>query len=92
MSKLDTIKNNGIKPIIEGLKNKIFINKEVEIKAKIRAETCSDCVKLQDEPIPSLRIKDKKNPKISNKMCGDCWCSIALKIRQDLNICENWHE
>jgi len=91
MSKLDTIKKTGIKPVLEGLKNKIAPNAETEKEAKRRAKICADCNLMELEPVPSLRIKDSKIPEVSKMMCGDCWCSIPLKIRQNISLCEKWN-
>lgn len=55
--------------------------------AEARAKICVECNSLEDEPIEELQFADSSIPQISNKMCSECGCSIALKIRQDISKC-----
>lgn len=90
--KISTISKKGIKPILEGIKNKILPNPEVEIRAVKRAEVCIGCPRMVEEPIDNLKVTDRKIPEVSKKMCDDCWCSIPLKIRQNKDVCKKWKD
>lgn len=90
--KIATINKSGIKPILEGLKNKMIPNTKIEIEAHRRAKICIGCLQMIEEPVDYLKIKDKKIPKVSEMMCNDCWCSIPLKIRQNKTLCKKWKD
>ena len=88
--KLETINKVGLKPFAEGLKNKVFGNESNEKVAQQRANICVSCVEMEIEPVEFMRVEDNKIPAVSNMMCGDCFCSIPLKIRQDKILCKKW--
>jgi hypothetical protein len=88
--KLETINKVGTLPLLTGIKNKILSNSEVEKLAKKRSKICVGCDLMVKEPVDFMRVKDKKIPKVSEMMCGDCFCSIPLKIRQNKVICKKW--
>lgn len=56
-------------------------------EAEARANMCVGCNSIEDEPIEELQYADPSIPHISNKMCSECGCAIALKIRQDISKC-----
>lgn len=77
--------NLNLKAYNEGKRNfkAGLLQKEAEERAKI----CLGCFNCEEEPIEELRVQDFSIPDISNKMCERCGCSIALKIRQNLQGC-----
>ena len=79
MSLLDIFKNR--KQILEGIKNKIFKQEHVEAVAKERWE--QHCVRCE-----SLDREGKKCtvPK-TQPCCGECGCSLGLKIRSLSSSC-----
>ena len=60
--------------IAEGVKNKIFKKEHVEEIAKVRWLDCSVCEHLDS-------VGDKCAVKATKPCCGQCGCSIGLKIR-----------
>jgi len=85
MSLLDIFKNR--KQILEGLKNKIFKQEHVEAVAKERWEQhCVRCESLD---------RDGKKCTVSRTQpcCGECGCSLGLKIRSLSSSCplNKWH-
>lgn len=59
----------------------------LEKEAKERASICLSCDLIEDEPIEELQFNDDSIPEVNSKMCGECGCAIALKIRQNLQGC-----
>lgn len=90
--KAATIKEQGAGPLVEGLKNYRLNDPDIEARAARRAETCTGCKHLVDEPIKSLRVNDPRLPALSGKMCGLCFCIAPYKVRQNLSPCEKWNE
>ena len=88
--KFETIKKVGLKPLAEGFKNKVFTDQEIENVAQKRAIECLGCEYIELEPVEFMRVIDHKIPEVSEMMCGDCFCSIPLKIRQDKILCKKW--
>ena len=85
MSLLDIFKNR--KQILEGLKNKIFKQEHVEAVAKERWE--QHCVRCE-----SLGRGGKKcTVSGTQPCCGECGCSLGLKIRSLSSSCplNKWH-
>lgn len=85
MSLLDIFKNR--KQILEGLKNKIFKQEHVEAVAKERWE--QHCVRCE-----SLDRGGKKcTVSGTQPCCGECGCSLGLKIRSLSSSCplNKWH-
>lgn len=85
MSLLDIFKNR--KQILEGLKNKIFKQEHVEAVAKERWE--QHCVRCE-----SLDRGGKKcTVSGTQPCCGECGCSLGLKIRSLSSACplNKWH-
>jgi len=79
MSIKDIFKNR--KQILEGIKNKVFKNEHVEAVAKERWE--QHCVRCE-----SLDREGKKCtvPK-TQPCCGECGCSLGLKVRSLSSSC-----
>lgn len=90
IKKAKTILDVGLEPYEVGKHN--FENPIicVEVKAEERAEICKTCVFFVDEPIDFLKVKDERIPIISEKMCGECGCTLPYKIRQSIKPCEKW--
>lgn len=91
-SKVKTISHVGLKPYEAGKHNFYYIDDEAESLAKERLKTCVGCEFFVDEPIDFLRVKDEKIPELSNKMCGNCGCTLAYKIRQSIQPCDKWQQ
>tara|TARA_R110001583_G_scaffold98156_1_gene243035 strand:+ start:240 stop:575 length:336 start_codon:yes stop_codon:yes gene_type:complete len=64
----------NIGQIMEGVKNKVFKNEDVEEIAKARWIECSTCEHLDNEG-------NKCAIKATKPCCGKCGCSLGLKIR-----------
>lgn len=80
MSSIGKILKNR-KQILEGIKNKIFKNEHVEAIAKDRWENhCVRCDALD-------RDGSKCAIKGTQPCCGDCGCSLGLKIRSLSSSC-----
>lgn len=56
-------------------------------EAEQRFDICKSCPNMEIEPIEELRVKDNSIPGISDMMCNECGCEIALKVRQDISKC-----
>ena len=80
MSSLGKIFKNR-KQILEGIKNRVFKNEHVEAVAKERWE--QHCVRCE--------FLDREGSKCAVKgtqpCCGDCGCSLGLKIRSLSSSC-----
>ncbi len=70
--------------LIEGVKNKLFKNDDVERVFNERAEICAGCELIEDDFVP---ISDD-NEKVSGKMCGSCFCSLPMLLRQNKKKCD----
>ncbi len=70
----------NISQIMEGVKNKIFKNEDVEEIAKARWMDCAVCPHLDTEG-------NKCAVKATKPCCGKCGCSMALKIRALSSSC-----
>lgn len=83
---------NGLEPYEVGKHN--FENPVicVEVKAEKRASICVTCPMYVNEPIESLQVTDERIPKLSNKMCDECGCTLSYKLRQSLKVCDKWQE
>jgi hypothetical protein len=68
--------------ILEGIKNKIFKNADVEHIAAERMETCSTCPHLDTEG--SKCMVPGTGP-----CCGLCGCSLSLKTRALSASCDD---
>lgn len=90
--KIKTIIENGIDPIEEGVTNFNNTNPEIEKLAKERAAICAGCPLIETEPIYFLKVKDKILTEISEKMCGECGCTLPYKVRQNQTICPKWNK
>ena len=60
--------------IMEGVKNKVFKNEDIEEIAKARWIECSTCQHLDN-------IGNKCAIKATKPCCGKCGCSLGLKLR-----------
>lgn len=81
----------GLEPYEVGKGNYQLNDPKLEKKAKERFKVCSGCRFLEEEPIDFLKVEDRIK-EASNKMCGQCGCTISYLIRQDLKICKKWGE
>jgi len=90
--KITTLLNVGIDPYKEGKGN--FDNPLIEVEelANTRLLECIKCPNFVEEPIDFLRVKDERIKELSNKMCNDCGCTLAYKLRQSIEKCELWKE
>lgn len=64
----------NIGQIMEGVKNKVFKNEDVEEIANARWVECSTCEHLDE-------TGDKCAVKATKPCCGKCGCSLGLKLR-----------
>ena len=87
-----SILNHGLEPYEVGKENYRLNATEIEQKALKRFSTCSGCADLEEEPIDFLKVSDARIKGASQKMCGQCGCSIPYLLRQDLKICKKWGE
>lgn len=90
VGKVRTIKQDGMEPMLQGLKNFQEPTPEIEALAKQRAAVCAGCDFRDDEPIETLQVTDKANPQLSDKMCGDCFCTLPYLVRQNIKPCHKW--
>lgn len=89
-SKVKTLIEDGIDPYLEGKHNFYNPTNETESLAKERYETCKGCRYFKLEPIPFLRVEDKRMPELSNMSCGLCGCIESYKLRQSIKKCKKW--
>lgn len=90
--KVLTLAEDGTAPFFEGKFNFENSNIDIELLAIERKETCISCEMYEDECIESFQVEDKNIPELSNKMCGDCFCILAYKLRQSIKKCNKWKE
>ena len=85
MSLLDIFKNR--KQILEGLKNKIFKQEHVEAVAKERWEQHYVRCESLDRDGKKCTVPG------TQPCCGECGCSLGLKIRSLSSSCplNKWH-
>jgi hypothetical protein len=60
-----------ISRIINGWKNYIIKNNDVETKAQVRISICNGC--------------DKKATQLGIEVCGECHCPLVAKVRSNDN-------
>tara|TARA_R110002153_G_scaffold122010_10_gene267812 strand:+ start:1004 stop:1336 length:333 start_codon:yes stop_codon:yes gene_type:complete len=66
--------------ILEGIKNKLFKKKHVEVIANDRWQICIKCA--------SLDVKgDKCTMPGTQPCCGECGCSLGFKLRSLSSAC-----
>lgn len=90
--KISSLIEHGTDGLEEGMRNFKHYDKEVEQLAASRKDTCVGCPFFIDEPISFLRVEDLLIPELSNKMCGECGCTLSYKLRQSINKCDKWQE
>jgi len=90
--KINTLIKTGISPLKYGIHNFNNPTKPVERLAVNRLSTCIKCEHFVDEPIDFLKVEDNFIPALSNKMCGECGCTLSYKTRQSILKCERWQE
>lgn len=90
--KIQAVVKNGIDPVLEGISNFNNENESVELLARERSKECSKCKYFVDEPIEFMRVTDNRIPELTNKMCGECFCTLSYKIRQSSIKCKRWQE
>lgn len=88
--KVKSVIDNGFAPVNEGIANFASPSLEWEKIASERLDICKNCPSFVTEPIPILRVKDSRLPEASKKMCDDCGCTLAYKLRQSLSVCNKW--
>ena len=90
--KVKSIASNGLAPYDAGKANFVANIEKVENTAKSRVQVCTNCPdnNYEQEPIESFRVSDDRIPQLSNKMCGDCGCSLPYLLRQNLKVCKHW--
>lgn len=81
-----------LKAIEQGVSNYISENTVAQALAIERLKVCKVCPLFVDEPIAFLRVEDKQIPDLSNKMCDDCGCVLAYKLRQSIITCDKWQK
>ena len=77
----------NVKNIINGWKNVIIKDHEVEDEAKRRAKICSNCEHAKHGTVLKF-VKDKLK-EVEGLYCGDCKCPLTAKIRSE-EICKKW--
>ena len=81
------------KAVAIGLKNFNFPNEKAESLAIERLESsCKNCKFNILEPIPELRVLDKRIPELTDRTCGECGCILAYKLRQSIKKCSKWEQ
>ena len=70
----------NIGQIMEGVKNKIFKNEDIEEIARARWMDCSVCPHLDEKG-------DKCAVRATKPCCGKCGCSMSLKTRALSSAC-----
>lgn len=90
--KVKSISKHGLKPFEVGKENYLLNVPEIEEKALNRVQICLECDEYADEPIDFLKVKDERIKEASEKMCGNCGCSLPYLLRQDLKVCKKWGE
>lgn len=90
--KIVSLIEHGTDGLGEGMRNFKNYDKEVETLAESRKNTCIGCEFYVDEPIPFLRVEDKRISELSNKMCNKCGCTLSYKLRQSIDKCDKWQE
>jgi hypothetical protein len=70
----------NIKQIVEGVKNKVFKKEDVEQIADLRWSYCVTCPELDSKG-------DKCAVNGTQPCCGDCGCSLGLKLRALSSSC-----
>jgi len=90
--KIKSLVKEGLQPLEEGVLNFHNQVKEVEFTALKRSKICQGCIFFEDDPISFLRVEDKTLPLLSDKMCGECGCTLSYKLRQSKTKCNKWQE
>lgn len=90
IGKANTISKVGIDPFLEGKNNFDNPTEYFEQLAIKRAAVCLGCPLMKVEPIEQFQIIDIRIPELSKMMCGDCYCELPLKTRQNIKVCDNW--
>lgn len=90
--KIQSIVKHGIDPVSEGIHNFKHENKGVEKLAKERLNTCMGCPYFKTEPVEFFRVSDDRIPELTDKMCGECFCTLSYKLRQSTIKCKRWQE
>lgn len=79
-----------IKGVIVGMTN-YNLGLSTEVARKRYEDFCKECDFNVQDPVPELRIQDKKIPELSERMCDHCGgCLLSYKLRQSIKPCEFW--
>ena len=73
--------------IIEGWKNFVFPDNEVEEMAKSRAEICGVCP-FNVEGVFEI-LKDRRIEEIEGDVCKLCGCPLSAKLRSPEEVCDD---
>jgi len=79
MKKDKSIFRTGLE-ILEGIKNNVFKKEHVEEEAKLRWDICVKCNSLDS-------VGDKCAVPGTKPCCGECGCSLGLKLRSLSSEC-----
>lgn len=90
--KISSLIKNGIDPLTVGIYNFKNTDFDIELLAMERSMICENCVYFKIEPIYFLKVIDKNIPRLTDKMCDECGCTLSYKLRQSLIKCEQWEK
>lgn len=90
--KIQSVVKHGIDPVLEGIKNFNNEDESVESLAKERLKECLKCPYFKTEPIDFMKVTDTRIPELTDKICGECFCTLSYKIRQSSIKCKRWQE
>ena len=78
--------DNRFKAIVQGFKNYVFQNKEIEELALKRAAICAVCPFAVETKFKQL-LPDDTIKEIDGLKCSDCGCILSAKVRQMFDSC-----
>jgi len=78
--------DNRLKAIVQGFKNYVFPNKEIEEIAIKRATICATCPAAVETMMKQL-LPDDSIKEITGLKCSDCGCILSAKVRQVFESC-----
>ena len=78
--------DNRFKAIVQGFKNYVFPDKEIEKVALQRAAICAACPFAVETKLKQL-LPDDTIKEIDGLKCSDCGCILSAKLRQVFESC-----
>ena len=78
--------DNRFKAIVQGFKNYVFPNKEIEEVAHQRATICAACPFAVETMMKQL-LPDDSIKEIEGLKCSECGCILSAKVRQAYESC-----